>query len=40
MECSVEQPILDFFIKNQNDQVITDISQKLTDTQKYFHHPK
>ena len=41
---SKELPFLDILIKSLNGQIITDIKQKSTDTQKYLHfkshHPK
>ena len=39
-----ELPFLDILIKTVNDQIITDIYHKPTDTQEYFHfrshHPQ
>ena len=45
MEHSLKElPFLDILIKTVNDQIITDIYHKPTDTQEYFHfrshHPQ
>ena len=34
---SKELPFLDILIKNVNDQIITDINHKPTETQQYLH---